>query len=206
MTYRNIRSFIIYGLIDPRTGEIRYVGKSCYGLDRPRRHKTLTKKEATHKANWIKELQRNGLTYEILVLEHCSSHEEVLDAEERWILAGFRLCWPLTNLTITERAGARRGPPSAETRAKISAAKKGKPRPDLLGKPRPDLTALNKTRVKGKEERAKLAAAAIGNKRGAGFQMTAKHRKTMSALREQEWAQDGWRRNDSPDGLRRNPK
>jgi len=140
--------------------------------------------------------------YKVVVLEQCHSHEELTDAEERWILTGQRLAWPLTN-EAPDGTG-RRGKMSAETRAKISAAKRGKPRPDLIGKPRPDLAALNSSRPKGKEERAKLAAAAIGNKRGAGFQMTDSHRKTMSALRKQEWAPDGWRRTDSPDGLRRN--
>jgi hypothetical protein len=142
--------------------------------------------------------------YRILILEHCTAHEELTDAEERWILAGKRLGWPLTN-DAPDGTG-RRGAMSSETRAKISAAKKGKPRPDLVGKPRPDLAVLNRTRVRSSEELEKLSAASKGNKRGLGWQMPPEHRKTMSELRKKEWAPDGWRRTNSPDGLRRNPK
>jgi hypothetical protein len=198
----NRLKFIIYMLVDPRTDAPRYIGKSCYGMGRPRRHAVLAAKEKTRKACWIRELLALGLTYKIVVLEHCHSHEDVIDAEGRWLLAGKRLGWPLTNDPGAELGPYHRREMSAETRAKISAAKRGKSRPDLRGKPRPDLTAINQ-RGKSKETRAKISASLIGNTRGTGFEMSASHRKTMSDLRKQEWSAEGWRRTASPDGLRR---
>lgn len=199
----NRLNFIVYALLDPRTDRPHYVGKACYGFGRARRHAVLAGVETTPKASWIRDLLTIGLMYKICILERCDSHEELTAAEERWIAAGDRLGWPLTN-TAPDGTG-RRGKMSAETRAKISAAKRGKPRPDLLGKPRPDLAEMNRTRPKSKETRAKLSAALIGHKRNVGRKMSAAHRKIMSDLRKQEWAADGWRRTDSPDGLRRNP-
>jgi hypothetical protein len=192
--------FIIYALIDPRTKEIRYVGKSCYGLGRPRRHAINARSEPTRKAAWILELLAVGLMYEIRVLEHCRSHDDVADAEERWIFTGNRLRWPLTN-QAPSHMGKRKH--SAETRAKMSASARGKPKPHLLGKPRPDLTEINR-RGKSKETIAKITASLIGNKRGAGHRLTEAHRNKIAATRKQEWGPDGWRRLDSPDGKRRN--
>lgn len=61
--------FLIYGLLDPRTGLLRYIGKSTCGLRRPRMHRSVPKKEGKHKTNWLLQLQREGLEPEIVVLE-----------------------------------------------------------------------------------------------------------------------------------------
>jgi len=49
----------IYGLIDPRTREVRYIGKSARGMQRPLEHSKpcYLRRDRTHKANWIRELQ-----------------------------------------------------------------------------------------------------------------------------------------------------
>ena len=49
----------IYSLSDPRTGEIRYVGKTV-NLKR-RLYGHLYDDEKTHKSAWIKSLKRLGL-------------------------------------------------------------------------------------------------------------------------------------------------
>lgn len=90
---------LIYGLIDPRTLLIRYIGKSVNGLYRPRCHKSSAHlKEKTYKNNWIKQLIYEGLSYDIVVLED-TSREEIVQAERWWIAYGRALGWPLTNLT-----------------------------------------------------------------------------------------------------------
>lgn len=135
--------FIIYGLADPRTGEIRYVGKSTSGLRCPRDHRQPSSlKKHNYKSRWILGLHAAGLDYEVSVLEECAAAKELEAAEQRWIAYGRVFGWPLTNLTdggdgavgckhtaesvergIVKRRGRHI---SAETRAKMSAAKKGK--------------------------------------------------------------------------------
>ena len=100
---------LIYGLIDPRTLLIRYVGLSSTGMKRPRQHAHARKKvQPTHCQQWIKALQLLGLTYDIVVLEELED-ADALDESECWWIAFGRACgWPLTNLTEG-------GVPSAET-------------------------------------------------------------------------------------------
>lgn len=135
---------LVYGLTDPRTGGIRYVGRSSTGLARPRAHFKALESETdlSHRVRWLRVLQRLGLSYGIIILEHCRNKDHLYEAEERWILAGRRLGWELTNST----AGGKDGPLSLtpEHRAKIAAAARGRPRPDLKGKPNPAVAARNR--------------------------------------------------------------
>lgn len=65
-----MNKYIIYGLVDPRSGELRYVGKSCSGLKRPKAHLAPSNlKKATHKNNWIRQLLAAGARPDILVIE-----------------------------------------------------------------------------------------------------------------------------------------
>jgi len=93
--------FLVYGLVDPRTLLVRYVGKSQSGLDRPRAHGTpaTLRRNRFHCGNWLRELAALGLKYEIAVLETCSSKFELSAAECWWISYGRACGWPLTNLT-----------------------------------------------------------------------------------------------------------
>ncbi len=82
--------FLIYGLFDPRTEELRYVGKSCSGLERPRQHiKPRLLKARTHKNSWLKSLLSEGLRPEIDVLEEHAG-PETLNEAERFFIAYFR--------------------------------------------------------------------------------------------------------------------
>lgn len=90
---------IVYGLIDPRTLMIRYVGKSSSGLWRPKQHiKKAGKTTGPYCANWLVDLVREGICYEIVVLQE-PSREELNDCERWWIAYGRASGWPLTNLT-----------------------------------------------------------------------------------------------------------
>lgn len=79
--------FLIYGLVDPRTCNIRYVGKSTRGLKRPRKHSTPSalKRNHTRCGNWIRSLKNQGLQYVIIVLEECPSNDTLSDLERFWI-------------------------------------------------------------------------------------------------------------------------
>jgi hypothetical protein len=91
-------TFLVYALVDPRTKQWRYIGKSSQGLERPRQHAHRAALETSHKASWIKQLQALGLRYEIEVVEEFISHEGLYEAEQEWIARAVELGIPLTNL------------------------------------------------------------------------------------------------------------
>lgn len=85
-----VRDYLIYGLRDPITMEIRYVGKSSCGLTRPKTHccPSLLKKAKTHVRNWIVSLLEKGLRPNIVVLQRVTTEHEANDAERFWISIG----------------------------------------------------------------------------------------------------------------------
>lgn len=91
----------VYGLVDPRTKFVRYVGLTSEGVDRPREHRRPSKHtEHLYSARWVRELEACGLTFEIVVLEVLGEDWEALCAAEQWwIEYGRASGWPLTNLT-----------------------------------------------------------------------------------------------------------
>ena len=92
----------MYGLKDPNTNAVRYVGKSSIGLSRPKSHtkeKDLARCGNSHKANWIRGLLRAGQVPATVVLESFQTQESLADAECFWIAQGRGLGWPLTNIT-----------------------------------------------------------------------------------------------------------
>lgn len=74
---------IVYALIDPRTDQVRYVGKTVRTAKRRlRRHLAETyMKEKTHKNRWLSVLKRAQLEPKIEVLQTCSSLEQLAEAE-----------------------------------------------------------------------------------------------------------------------------
>lgn len=99
----------VYGLIDPRTSLVFYVGQTRAGAKRPIRH---AKCGTGSKAATIADLQRLGLAYEWTVLESIGdpdapgsacwwrAHKDLGhldDAEQWWIAYGFACGWPLDN-------------------------------------------------------------------------------------------------------------
>ena len=128
----------IYGLYDPRTYELRYVGKS----DKPRQRLAgqLNEARGTHRCNWIQQLKRAGLRPLQVILD-ASPPGPGWEVVERAYIAGARVAgYRLTNGTdggegvpglspeVRERMrqakiGSKASP---ETRAKMSAAKKGR--------------------------------------------------------------------------------
>lgn len=133
--------YLIYGLIDPRTDLIRYVGQSANGIKRPRQHRTPKQLSAnTYKCKWLRQLLRDGLDYRVVILQY--SAEESLSSDEIWWIAfGRALGWPLTNATDGGH-GTRGYSPTPETREK--------------------LREVNKNRTFTPEWRAKISAAGRG--------------------------------------------
>lgn len=145
---------LIYGLIDPRTRLIRYVGLSSTGMRRPRRHRTRTG-GATHRATWLRELARAGFEYEIAILETVDHRDELPDAERWWIAFGRALGWPLTNGTA---GGDGSFGPSGATRDRMRLAHLGKKHtPETRDKMRDAIRAARSTEA----SKAKTSAASV---------------------------------------------
>lgn len=118
----------VYGLIDPRTGAVHYIGAS----------KNLYKRVYSHWSNgtrakavddWFSDLRKNGLKFEVRILE-TTTVDRLEIAERLWIAHAASLRWPLTNAT---RGG--KGPLGCvmpartdEWRAEHSARLTGRPR------------------------------------------------------------------------------
>lgn len=139
---------VVYALSDPRTQEVRYIGKTATRLEgrldthfQPSSLKTNTKKD-----QWLRGMLKAGIAVEVDVLERCSGEEELNQAERfhiaSWRFMGARLTnhtdggdgaiglkWSTASraqasLTHKERI---RPPRSEQARVSISRGKGGRP-------------------------------------------------------------------------------
>jgi hypothetical protein len=150
---------LIYGLVDPRTLLVRYIGSSATGMRRPRAHRHPSiLKQPNHKAAWLRGLLALGLDYTIVVLEDVASTDLLAGAERWWIAFGRACGWPLTNLTDGGE-GAPGYKPTQEARARMSAAHVGKRQtPEAIAK----VVAARTGVPRSPETRAKIAASRKG--------------------------------------------
>jgi hypothetical protein len=148
--------WLVYALVDPRNAELRYVGKSCQGMKRPRQHsapKQLAKQ--THTARWLRELGTRPL---IRVLEELPGPEGLYEAERWWIDHCRIIGHKLTNHTDggPGTQGLRHTP---EALAKISERHKGIPKaPEAVARMRTAKTGV-KLGAFSEEHRRRIAAA-----------------------------------------------
>lgn len=129
----------IYGLVDPETRGVRYVGKSIRPFERLTSH--MNEPPGCHRTHWLRELRSRGLKPTMIVLQVFADGEAWQESERFWIAEGKRRGWNLTNNTIGGD-----GVPglSPEARARISAA--------------------SSSRRYGPEVRAKIGAASRGRR------------------------------------------
>lgn len=119
---------IVYALVDPRDGQIRYVGKSFRSAHRRlRRHLApCYLRGSTHKERWLRVLLSLGLEPQVVVLEQCES-ADALSAAERAHIERLRCEGAdLTNASDGGEGGS--GPHTAESKEKIRRALTGKPK------------------------------------------------------------------------------
>lgn len=117
----------IYVLTDPRTNEVRYVGKANDLLVRLRGHINDARlgREQNHKSRWIRSLLTTNLSPEIHPI--FPTDEENWARDEREAIAFYRSIG--TRLTNVLEGGEGGGVLPLETRAKISASLAGRPLP-----------------------------------------------------------------------------
>lgn len=111
----------IYCLKDPTTGDVRYIGKADDPKRRLVKHLRESSQRKNHLGNWLRSLKREKPT--LVILHEVAEHRSWAEEERRYISCALALGIDLVNATGGGEGGS--GPRSAETRAKISAKKKG---------------------------------------------------------------------------------
>ena len=167
------RGVSVYQLLDPRTGSVRYVG---YSSDPRRRFANHACDAAeTHKARWIRALQRDGLTPVLAILCVVETAEEAKRIEVALIARLRAVGANLTNATaggdgladptteVRAKCATRTGiPHTPETRAKISAGNTGK---RMSVETKQKIAAARSGTTATESARAKMAAAKLGKSR-----------------------------------------
>lgn len=117
------KQFLVYGLVDPRTNELRYIGASTQGLKRPARHMTtyMLRIQKTKTRSWIVSLKNLQLVPVITILRYCRTAKNTFRAERELIKHHRNLGANLTNHTDGGE-GTWGRTHSQQTRDKISAA------------------------------------------------------------------------------------
>lgn len=88
----------IYGLIDPFTFKVRYIGKTKKKLkERLSAHCRDVSK--THKSYWIQKILSKNRRPIIVVLKVLSDDEDWISEEIKWIKIARKYNWPLVNST-----------------------------------------------------------------------------------------------------------
>ncbi len=127
--------FIIYGLVDPGTKQLRYIGKSINGTLRARScHTSSYTKFNTHKNNWLKSLVTRNLKPNVIIIQEFSdiNNNDLYQFEIKWIAYFKNMGCPLTN--GTDGGPGRISHQTEETKAKISKSHKGMEKPWLRTK------------------------------------------------------------------------
>lgn len=173
-------STTIYALIDPRTRETRYVGKTNVKM-RIRFTSHMRDKRPSRKLNWLLSLKAAGLQPEIEVLEDLgenSPKETWQEAERFWISYLISIGARLTNLTIGGE-GLHGLVFTEEHKRKIGDAHKGRKRSietltrmaeSRRGIPVDHLLRYSQGQIGKKlsaDHRAKIAAAGVGRRHSA---------------------------------------
>ncbi len=140
MAPETIQTAIIYGLIDGNTMELRYIGQTVGPLDARYRKHVTGRYGSLHFVNWIRSADVSAV-----VLER--DPKDLSAAERRWIKKMRRQGARLLNISDGGNGGFVK-PCSLETRAKMSATRKGHP---FYG-----------PRIQTVEHRAKISAALTG--------------------------------------------
>lgn len=149
---------VIYGLVDPRTQQLRYIGKTEQPLKkRQASHISNAKKVRNHREKWVNSLTKIGIEPEIFEIETVEGTG--CESEVHHIAYFKSIGCSLTNGTTGGEGGHKH---SRETLAKrsVSLAKSWAENPERKAKMSAKLRGVSKSI----EHRAKIAAALKGKK------------------------------------------
>lgn len=94
---KRVKWAYIYGLVDPHTDEIRYIGKSIRPYQRIQNHMNDT--GSCHRVHWLQSLKKLGLKPHVIILDRIADEDDWQALEKYWIALGYDMDWPLTNNT-----------------------------------------------------------------------------------------------------------
>ncbi len=154
----------VYGLCDPRTQELRYVGITNRVVDRHREHIRQAERGNTHLDRWIKQLLDAGLSPERFIIEEIDESGRV-ESECFWIAYFKSIGCRLTNIT-SGGEGLIGFSHSEESKKKMSESAKRKP--PMTDETRKLIADGSRGHKLSDEARLKISIAALGNKRGKG--------------------------------------
>jgi hypothetical protein len=158
--------YCIYGLVDPRDNQLKYIGLSKSVMSRYYKHcNSLT--ENNKKSNWVKSLKNKSLKPELLIIDECSGDE--VEYLEQFYIAYYK---SLGCLLTNGNSGGFRPKMSAEVIEKIRRGNTGKKRsPEAIEKykkrrlteeAKTKLAEFNRGRKISDEAKKKMSIAAKG--------------------------------------------
>jgi uncharacterized protein (DUF433 family) len=152
---------IVYGLYDPRTGDLRYIGQTVRSLKgRLASHLSKANLESSqYSAKWISSLKKAGVTPTIYCLGEAYSRESLDELEIKLIAEARERGEKLTNLAPggISSSGYKLGP---EFGAKVSNKLRGRPKSP---EHRLKLSEANKGKKLSAETKAKMSASMKGH-------------------------------------------
>lgn len=164
----------IYGLCDPRTKEVRYIGASKNPKERLNRH--IRSKESTHKWHWINSLLQQYIKPELFIIE------DVPNDNWQWFEKFWIKQYKINGANLTNGTDGGDGVlglrHSEESRHKMSISKKGMPSP-------------NKGKHATEETRHKQSIAKIGKPSGAKGTHHSEEKRRKQSERFRELYQEG---------------
>lgn len=184
-------SFVVYGLIDPRNQQLRYVGLTTRDISRRmEQHLRNNPTGKSHKNSWVRGLKAAGLSPEVEILERCTSWEDLQESERFWIQYYRALGCALVNHTIGGEGsyGFRH---TAETRAllaDLSRGNKNRVGYKCSGSTIEKMSAANLGRTHTPETREKIGAANRGKKYSAERIRATVEGRRLARLRREEAA------------------
>lgn len=92
----SMKECFIYGLVDPRTNEVRYIGWATNPKKRFREH--ILSRDKSRKVNWIKQLYNFQMKPELIIIESNVGHNYA-EREIYWIAYYRSIGCDLTNMT-----------------------------------------------------------------------------------------------------------
>jgi group I intron endonuclease len=156
------REVFIYGLIDPRTNQLRYIGKSINPKLRLRKHISERNLHDSYKDRWLRKLHENNLKPELIIIDLVT-----IDDWKYWEIF-YILYFKSIGCILTNATNGGDEPPSTkgrkhteEAKIKMSKTKKGKSIPWLNSKPRTE---------KHKENLGKAHKGKLSNKKGKTYE------------------------------------
>jgi len=164
------KSVFIYGLIDPRNNQLRYIGKS---IDPPKRLKDHIKESKgsrrnNHNYNWIRQLLAEGLRPVLEILEEIPE-DDWREREMDWISAA-----RIVGLELTNRTDGGEGVSSYTNRGRT-----------ISDEHRENLSKALKGRVFTEEQKRNMSknrrGKGRGNKNALGYKHTEETKQRVSA-------------------------